>query len=498
MQLSTQGFADGFLNGFRTMADYQNQQKASDRADRSMNLQEQEYKDGKEYRDKSWNHMVDREGVLDGRYTEELGYNRKRQGEIDDLNKKQTMASIANDGARTSATVAQSKAAVDLSHQQLQTEKLQYTTTQKQLWAAENNGLLVGAWKNISAGQPVTEQQAAALNDPRAGAMNINKYADQNFVSSAAGLKTSVGNIMANYKPDQFHSQEFYNQLNSPEIKQQMDVVFHDEINSGLGNVDDSGKKVVSKKYAGIVPMKDGSLALEVTPVYEDGTSGEPKPVTVNRSSDKNDLVRTFAPADIVGVINARANLANSVKNPSTLMQDIGVVQGPDPKGYAKSVADIDADTQKDIQQIRRNAAGSSASKDEIEKQIQDSRAAGESRKTEYKKLYGMGDVASPTPDPSATKQKAVTEWVGGDQGKQAYYRALMQTGRYSNEMLTPELLESGYQSVLKDQKYKTLESAILNSSPANKNQQIYNSPMQPQNKQPQNNNDSSMSSLFR
>lgn len=468
MRLSTQGFADGFLNGFRTMADYQSQQKANERADRSMALQEQEAKDNKDYRDKSWSHMLDREGVLDGRYTEELGYNRSRQKNIDALNEKQTLAIIANQNAQTG--IAKERLDIDKQQaaQQKQLTDFALQEKQKQLWAEENYGLLLGGWKNISAGQPLTEQQAAALNDPRAGAMNINKYADKNYVSAATGLKSSVSNIMANYKPDQFHSQEFYNQLNSPEIKQQMDVVFRDEVKKGVGYIDDSGKKVVDKNFAGIIPMKDGSLALEVTPVYEDGTTGEAKPVTVNRSSDKNDLVRTFAPADLVGVITARANMANAVKNPDTLLQDIGVVQKPDPKGYAKAVADIDSDTQKNISQILRNSASDPmASKDEIKAQIEDERAAGESRKVEYKKLYGLADVASPKNDSDQQQSdiyaKLVTEWAGGDPAKQQYLQRLISSGRITKDTADTVLLDQQYQAYQKEQKNKSLEQAALN-----------------------------------
>lgn len=468
MRLSTQGFADGFLNGFRTMADYQSQQKANERADRSMALQEQEAKDSKDYRDKSWGHMVDREKVQDGRYTEELGYNRSRQKNIDALNEKQTMASISNQNAQTGIA----KARLDIDKQQAAQQKqltdFALQEKQKQLWAEENSGLLLGGWKNISAGKPLTEQQAAALNDPRAGAMNINKYTDKNYVTAVTGLKSGVQNIMTNFKPDQFHSQEFYSQLNSPQMKQQMDVVFRDEVKKGIGYVDDSGKKVVDKKFAGIVPMKDGSLALEVTPVYEDGSMGDAKPVTVNRSSDKNDLVRTFSPADIVGVISARANMANAVKNPDTLLQDIGVIQGPDRKGYARAVADIDSDTQKNISQILRNSASDPmANKEEVKQQVADERVAGEARKTEYKKLYGLADVASPQNDSDQQQSdipaKLVTEWVGGDPAKQQYLQRLISSGRITKDTADTVLLDQQYQAYQKEQKNQSLEQAALN-----------------------------------
>lgn len=471
MQLSTQGLADGFLNGFRTMADYQSQQKANDRADRAMNLQEQEAKDNKDYRAKTWDHAMKREGVADARYQDETTYNRDRQGKVDSLNEKQTLASIANQNAQTGIA----KARLDIDKQQAAQQKqltdFALQEKQKQLWAEDNSGLLLGGWKNISAGQPLTEQQAAALNDPRAGAMNINKYTDKNYVSAATGLKTSVSNIMANYKPDQFHSQEFYNQLNSPEIKKQMDVVFRDEVKKGVGYIDESGKKVIDKKFAGIVPMKDGSLALEVTPVYEDGTSGEAKPVTVNRSNDPNDQVKTFSPADIVGVINTRANMANAVKIPETLLQDIGVIQGPDRKGYAKAVADIDADTTKNINQILRNSANDPmANKDELKAQIADERSAGEARKVEYKKLYGMADVASSQggvgQQQSDTPAKLLTEWAGNDQSKQQYINKLISSGRITLNNADTVLIDQQYQAYQKEQKNQSLEKAALNHKP--------------------------------
>lgn len=469
MQLSTQGLADGFLNGFRTMADYQSQQKANERADRSMALQEQEAKDNKDYRDKSWSHMVDREGVLDGRYTEELGYNRSREKNIDALNEKQTLASIANQNAQTGIASTQ----LDINKQQAAQQKkladIAIQEKEKQLWSEDNSGLLLGGWKNISAGKPLTEQQAAALNDPRAGAMNINKYTDKNYVTAVTGLRSGVQNIMTNFKPEQFHSQEFYSQLNSPQMKQQMDVVFRDEVKKGIGYVDDSGKKVVDKKFAGIIPMKDGSLALEVTPVYEDGTTGEAKPVTVNRSSDKNDLVRTFAPADLVGVITARANMANAVKNPDTLLQDIGVVQKPDPKGYAKAVADIDTDTQKEIQQIRRNAAGSDLNQKELEAQIKDARDAGEAKKEKYKILYSMDGVVNGKQgsgdDASKQNQLAVSKWVGNDPGKQAFIQLSAQKGQLDLNNNSPEFLDKVYQAYQTELKNQSLEKAARESA---------------------------------
>jgi hypothetical protein len=99
MQLSTQGFADGFLNGFKTMADYQSQQKADKRADESLQMQKDAAKDAKDFRDKSWDHTLNREKITDDRYKQETEYTHKRDARKDDLDEKVASASMANASA---------------------------------------------------------------------------------------------------------------------------------------------------------------------------------------------------------------------------------------------------------------------------------------------------------------------------------------------------------------------------------------------------------------
>lgn len=511
MNLNTNGLSQGFLAGFRTMADYQAQQKAEQRADESLQMQKDAAKDAKDFRDKTWDHSIAREGVQDARYEDEKNYNRDRQGKLDALSEKQINANISNENARTG--IAQQQVDIQkqnadrqnkLADKQSQLTDMQITAAQQQQFTNDNWGVISGAYKNIQAGQPITEQQAQILNDPRAGAFNINKYTDQNYVDASKALQGNVQSLMTDFKPEQLHTPEFVNKLNSPEMKQNMGVVFKDDIKRGLGYTDPTnGKKVVDKEYAGMYPVESGGksgLAIEVTPVYEDGTKGAPQPVTVNRSNDPNDKVQVFAPSDVVGVINSRANLSNAVKNPGSLLSDIKILPGPDLKGYAKSVADVDADTQKEIQQIRRNAAGSMASAAEIDSQIQDARAAGEQKKVSYKALYGLSDVVNPKPvaDDSANKnQLAVTNWVGGDPGKQAFISKSVQTGHFDPNSGNTTALDAAYKQYQVELKNQSLENAIKNPPPANTPNQNNNSPLntasQSQGTQP-----SSMSDLFR
>lgn len=461
MNLDTRGLADGFIRGFRTMADYQAQQKADARADEAMAMQKQEYKDNKDYRDKTWQHGLDREAVADERYKDETKYNRGRQAKIDALNEKQTYAQMANDSARTGIARQSANIQAENAKQQSKLTAMQIDALESQRFTQDNWGLLRGGWNNITAGRPVTEQQAAVLNDPRAGAMNINKYTDKNYVSAVTGLQSNVSAIMSSFKPEQFHSQEFYNQLNSPQMKQQMGIVFKDEIKRNVGYVDQSGKKVVDKEYGGIVPQQDGSLALEVIPVYEDGSKGEAQPVTVNRSNDPNDQVRTFAPSDIVGVINARANIAKAIKNPETLLQDIGVIPAGDVKGFRKEVADAIVSNKKDNARLDLEVAKGNLTMEQATAQKQINNDGLAQTIESYKDVYGLNDTPQTKTGNDNTAAQLITQWVGNDPQKQQYIQAAIKAG-FDPQNGDVTQLDANYKAFLTEQRNKSLEAAAL------------------------------------
>lgn len=476
MNLDTRGFADGFLNGFRTMADYQSHQKADQRADESLQMQKDENAKAEGWRQKNYDHGIDREKVADVRYQDETNYNRTRQGKQDALAEKQTLASMANASAHLKIAQQQANTAQKTAEQQQRINALNISAAEQQQFVNDNWALFSGAYKNIQSGKPITEQQAAVLNDPKAGALNINKYTDQNYVTASKALQGNVPGLMTDFKPEQLHSNEFVSKLNSPTMKQNMNVVFKDDIKRGLGYPDPTnGKKVVDKEYAGMYPVNSGGksgLVMEVTPIYEDGTRGLPQPITVNRSNDPNDQVQVFAPSDVVGVINSRANLSNAVtasgRDMDSLLQDIKIAPGPDPKGYAKAVADIDADTQKEIQQIRRNAAGSDLNQNEFEAQIKEARAAGEQRKKAYKQLYGLGDVIdgkTGSDDPIKQNQLAVSQWANGDPGKQAFIASSIQSGNFDPNGGDISGLDAAYKQYQVNLKNQSLEKAAIESA---------------------------------
>ena len=477
MNLDTRGFADGFLNGFKTMADYQSQQKADKRADESLQMQKDENANAEKWRKTDYDHTLNREKISDDRYKQETDYTHKRDARKDDLDEKVANASMANASAHLKIAQQQANTAQKTAEQQQKINALNISAAEQQQFTNDNWGLISGAYKKINAGQPITEQEAAVLNDPKSGAFNINKYADKSYVTASKALQGNVQELMTDFKPEQLHSNEFVSKLNSPTMKQNMNVVFKDDIKRNIGYIDPTnGKKVVDKEYAGMYPVETGGksgLVMEVTPVYADGTKGAPQPITVNRSHDPNDQVKVFAPSDVVGVINSRANLSNAVtasgKDISGLLQDIKIAPGPDPKGYAKAVADIDTDTQKEIQQIRRNAAGSDLNPKELEAQIKDARDAGEAKKEKYKILYSMDGVVNGKQgsgdDASKQNQLAVSKWVGNDPGKQAFIQLSAQKGQLDLNNNSPEFLDKVYKAYQTELKNQSLEKAARESA---------------------------------
>lgn len=504
MALNTNGLMSGFLDGWQTMANYQHQQKQDALADKA----DQRADNADKRQDKLTDSQI---SLAEAQKAHQnwLEQNTEHQQKVEADHWGQDYA-LRN--KQTTATIATQNAQVGLDQQRLDIQKKtadlqdrtltnQITAQEQQKFAEDNWGLITSGYQAIAAGKPITEQQAAVLNDPKAGAFNINKYTDPNYVQASQNLSNSINGIMKDFKPEDFHSPSFYQRLNSPEIKRNANILFHDEINRGLGQTDATGKVIAKKELAGFTPLENGGIAIDVIPTYADGTKGKPAPITVNRSSDPNDQVSSFAPSDLAGVIHYRANLSNAVSQQfrsESLLQDLHVIPGRDPKGYAQQAARIDADTNKNIAQIRRNAVSSGADPAEIEKQIADERAAGEQQKSQLMPYYGLttrtdnndtgntttldlsgggqgngmasvvdhlsgknqyGSSGSSATGSPVTVSKPVAVWASDDPNKLAYLKQVYVTGKFDPLKGDVANLDANYNDF---RKASTLEQAAL------------------------------------
>ena len=219
--------------------------------------------------------------------------------------------------------------------------------------------------------------------------------------------------------------------------------------------------------------MKDGSFALEVKPIYADGSSGNPVPVTVNRSNDPNDMVRTFAPADLVGVINSRAKIAYSVGDPKTIMQRIALAPAPDTKGYAEKAAEVDKGTQSSMAAaLKAYQGGIGTDGVDIKTRLDEIKDLGEKTKKTLATGYGLNDVAynQLTGDKSGggnTQQALITNWIGSDPKKQEFFQRGVSAGKIDPKTTDSVELDSAYQMALKAQQAKELEQKAMSMGSA-------------------------------
>lgn len=114
-------------------------------------------------------------------------------------------------------------------------------------------------------------------------------------------------------------------QANGPQFLSGLNVLLADEINNGVGEVDqDTGKQVVGKKVSGFQPVGQGQFVTEVTLEFSDGSFSEPRPVTENRSSMPDDLVKASNPEELMNMVLARKQVGDALLNNPTIAKVYG------------------------------------------------------------------------------------------------------------------------------------------------------------------------------
>jgi hypothetical protein len=483
MNLNTNGLMSGFLNGWQTMASYQHQQHEEARENKADQLAAKA--------DQRQDRLTDSQlSLADAqkqhqnwleRNTEQQQKERNGQWDQDfSLRSRATDASIASQQAQTG--LAQQRLDIEQQNANLQQKltRAQLDANEKRRFVEDNFPVLQAGYNNLLQGQPVSKEQYSVMTDQRAGALNLNKYLDSPDYANAAGrLSQSFGQIESGFKPGDFHSQSFYDTINSPQNIQDANVVFRDELDQGVGQKDGSGKKIVRKELSGFTPLQNGGIALNVTPVYEDGSKGQPAPVTERRSSDPGDQVQAFSPSDIVGVVRTRAGLAGQIANSVNALggatgfrQKLGFEPAPDPKGFARVSTQIDADASKQIQQLMRNSANSMTDPKELDAQIQDIRDAAERQKNSLKSYYGFseqtaaGAPAQGTPLNNNSERVNVSlpvaQWAASDPMKAAYLQGMVQAGKFDPAHGDLMQLDLNYQNFRNTQKAESLEAKAL------------------------------------
>ena len=463
MNLDTRGFADGFLNGFRTMADYQSQQKADARADKSLSLQEQQIKDGNDQWKQSFDHTVNQDNITNTREDRRLTNQEKDADRNYFLNEKQTLASVAASKASAAAS-------------RVRTEAEQYSLNrQKNIdWVDENTPRYLTITGRISRGEKVSDDDFSFIQDEKWGAMSAKNFIDTSKRNATIALSGKLKNITAN--AGKMSLPEINKQLNTPEMVSLFGEALHSDVNKNANYFDSLvGKQVVGKKFAGLYAIKNdkGQIGIvgETKLQYEDGTESEARPITEGRSSDPKDKVLFLDAAEVQGAIQARANLYSKI-DPSYIneyLQNKKLKDRPDIKGFVEKAADIDNKTQSSLATaMRAYQSGTGTDGANIEKRLSEIKQQGENAKRALARGYGLSDVAynqlmgdkGAGEDASKQNQLAVSQWVGNDPGKQAFIASSIQSGHFDPNSGSTTDLDSAYKQYQVELKNQSLENA--------------------------------------
>ncbi|WP_425636112.1 hypothetical protein [Vibrio owensii] len=107
-------------------------------------------------------------------------------------------------------------------------------------------------------------------------------WATDNDTFQAASYLTNVINGMGNGQMPKW---------NDPKVMSSLDQLFPEIVNStDLPEFTPDGKRITSRKISGVMPMKGGKVAIQLSITDEDGNTYD-APMTQNRSSDPNDNV---------------------------------------------------------------------------------------------------------------------------------------------------------------------------------------------------------------
>ena len=437
------GLADGFLAGFRTMDDFQRGQKADARAEKEMGL-----------RDAMWNNTLDRQKVSDDRYKSETDYAHGRDGVADtryteEKKFRENQANISNGIAQKHLGLAQAQ-----NNRADAAFKLQQDAANRQLWLSDNMPTIQVALSKYQNAQPLSDQEKAVLNSPYASRFNPAKvFGDPDFHASAKTAIKHIAGIAQNPEAPTWDAPTLANKINTPEMTKAMGLILKPQLDAGIGTKTPLGT-VKAYNNPRFLPTGRGTFVLEADVDYVDDKGNHTTsaaPVTDGRGGDGKAVVKEFTPQQLINHIGEAAKGSNEWQinkdQWNTWAQANGLQEGADWKGYRSAVVKIGADTQKNISAIQRDTMTDDAAK---------SAAIKAEREAADAQVLGLQDVYSLPKDKSdsnsqeggADLTKQVSNWVGGDSGKQGFLGKLIskQGETAVQALITNGQLDAAYQ----------------------------------------------------
>ncbi|WP_421185563.1 hypothetical protein [Aeromonas enteropelogenes] len=303
--MSTNGLADGFMAGFNMMDRYQRGQEADKRANREMGLREQ-YRQA-QLDNQAWQRQ----------HTED---NDKYQRERDKLADQRNDQSFALEKRRLESQLANDAVSRQANQLNLERAKRSDQLERQQQWFQKNAPFLQQGYADLDQGKDPGEKFWSIANTQEGAQFNPLSWGGRERVDAANTIVKNVSPLMNMIHDGKLNwgregdQKQIVEKINTPDNLAAVNTIFKDEINAGVGEVDpNTGKKIVGKQLVNILPTKDGNnLMLGLRVNYADGTSAM-HPVTQNRSSEKDDLVKLIPWNKFLGTIYQRGDIAAKV-----------------------------------------------------------------------------------------------------------------------------------------------------------------------------------------
>ncbi|SMY34307.1 hypothetical protein [Photobacterium andalusiense] len=427
MSLDTRGFMDGALRGFDLM------ERRYDRQDR------------KEDRQRSLRQADEDRAENKRRYTDSV----ERQSRLDSTNEERYQAAQVKDEHRYKDQLSRQNR-IESRSAEANKSRIEYNNTRtsqlkRQQFLSDNSVLLDAGWQKFQK----TGELDAIFDDPNVknGAYDIRRYTPQ--------LLTSFENIEANMP------KVLSGEMSADSLVDDLDAIYRPNLNAAVGSKDASGKVIASTKLARVTqqadidPNREGDqpgLVLGMEVFYEDGSSGGIRPVTKNRSTDKNDGVMVIplesAMNDLTGQMNmARKASSSQYYNKLFKSQDSKTSREFE-KEYRKAVNDVYSNSEKTKAKLLESAGGMMTP--ELKQQIESLDDQVKTRLGQVDSLYNKQGNYSPKNDIDKP-QPAYKTWAT-DANKQAFIDALAKRGEDLSKA-TPEVLDAAYTSLINNKK---------------------------------------------
>ncbi|OBU37930.1 hypothetical protein [Photobacterium phosphoreum] len=427
MSLDTRGFMDGALRGFDLM------ERRYDRQDR------------KEDRQRSLRQADEDRAENKRRYTDSV----ERQGRLDSTNEERYQAAQVKDEHRYKDQLARQNriekrsAAADKS-------RIEYNNTRtsqlkRQQFLSDNSVLLDAGWQKFQK----TGELDAIFDDPNVknGAYDVRRYTPQ-LLTSFKNIETNMPKVLSG-------------EMSADSLVDDLDAIYRPNLNASVGSKDASGKVIASTKLARVTqqadidPTREGEqpgLVLGMEVFYEDGSSGGIRPVTKNRSTDKNDGVMVIplesAMKDLTGQMNmARKASSSKYYNKLFKPQDSKTSREFE-KEYRKAVNDVYSNSEKTKAKLLESAGGMMTP--ELKQQIESLDEQVKTRLGQVDALYNKQGNNDSNAQISAS-QPAYKAWATDTQ-KLAFIDALAKRGEDLSKA-TPEVLDAAYTSLINNKK---------------------------------------------